>query len=543
MKIIKPSFKILDTWSGNDILKKIERAGRLCYKSENYISDDSCKKFCKTIIKSGHHSVLEHYSISVQIVCDRGVSHEIVRHRIASYSQECLTGDTFIRVGNGVKTIKELYDRKNGMCYDKTHNKTINIRSVNEKGEIILNKLVDVFYKGKQPIYEVITKLGYKIKTTLKHKFLNKDKIYSELENFVVGDTVYVNGRPCLIEITDYEIKRLYEEVGLSPKEISLELDVPYRSVIGKLKRMEIFVSHKNDKNKEKYNFNHTKKSYEKMQQTISEQYKNGRRIWNKGLNESNEPGIKKQADALRNNHHKNGFEEKNSNWKGDRIESLSGKRLRFSKYKKEKCELCGSKLRLENHHIDKDPNNYNKNNKQTLCIDCHNLIHHGWNVGKKIIEDEIISICEIGQEDVYDIEMKKPYNNFIANGFIVHNSTRYCNYSKNKFGNEITVILPCFWDKEVPNRNYYTWKTACEHAEKMYFELIKDGATAQEARSVLPNSLKTEIVCTFNIREWRHFFKLRCSKKAHPQMREIAIPILEEFKKYISVLFDDITY
>lgn len=208
MRIIEPSFKVLeDRLSGIEVLKRIENAGRLCYKSEDNITEESCKKFISTIIKSGHHSVLEHSSISVQIVCDKGVSHEIVRHRIASYSQE----------------------------------------------------------------------------------------------------------------------------------------------------------------------------------------------------------------------------------------------------------------------------------------------------------------------------------------------STRYCNYSKNKFGNEITVIKPCFWEED--SRNYHTWKMSCEHSESIYFDLIKNGSQAQEARSILPNSLKTEIVCTFNMREWRHFFTLRCSKKAHPQMREIARPMLDHFKKTIPVLFDDITY
>jgi len=65
-------------------------------------------------------------------------------------------------------------------------------------------------------------------------------------------------------------------------------------------------------------------------------------------------------------------------------------------------------------------------------------------------------------------------------------------------------------------------------------------GATPQEARSVLPNSLKTEIVVTYNLREWRHFFKMRCSERAHPQMREVAVPLLREFQKLIPVLFDD---
>lgn len=113
--------------------------------------------------------------------------------------------------------------------------------------------------------------------------------------------------------------------------------------------------------------------------------------------------------------------------------------------------------------------------------------------------------------------------------------STRYCNYS----GEGITVIEPLFWD--IGSRRYKLWKAAMRDCEMAYLTLIEDGATPQEARSVLPNSLKTEIVVTYNLREWRHFFRLRYSKKAHPQMREIAIPLLREFKSRIPVIFDDI--
>lgn len=115
--------------------------------------------------------------------------------------------------------------------------------------------------------------------------------------------------------------------------------------------------------------------------------------------------------------------------------------------------------------------------------------------------------------------------------------STRYCNYTKGKFGNELTTIKPCFFEGE----KYEIWRNAMEDAETHYNNLIKAGATPQEARSVLPNSLKTEIVITMNLREWRHFFTLRTSKAAHPQMREIAIPMLKEFKKLIPVIFEDI--
>jgi len=88
MRIVKPSAKLLTDVDGAGVLKRLELFGRVCYKSETKISDGSAEKFVRMIIKRGHHSVLEHISLSARFICDRGVSHEIVRHRLASYSQE-----------------------------------------------------------------------------------------------------------------------------------------------------------------------------------------------------------------------------------------------------------------------------------------------------------------------------------------------------------------------------------------------------------------------------------------------------------------------
>ncbi len=117
--------------------------------------------------------------------------------------------------------------------------------------------------------------------------------------------------------------------------------------------------------------------------------------------------------------------------------------------------------------------------------------------------------------------------------------STRYCSYNKDKFGGEITFIRPCFWDSE-PEK-YALWVKTMEEIEKSYMKLIDMGASPEEARCVLPNSLKTEIVVTMNLREWRHFFKLRTAERAHPQMREIAVPMLKEFQSRVPLMFDDI--
>ena len=150
--------------------------------------------------------------------------------------------------------------------------------------------------------------------------------------------------------------------------------------------------------------------------------------------------------------------------------------------------------------------------------------------------------------------------------------STRYCNYSQDKFGNEITVIAPVFYN-EVPKElkskieqavakvridydsladisgsdlafRYYLWFYSCLISEKAYFNLLEKGATPQEARSILPNSLKTEVIMTANMREWRHFFRLRAAGetgKPHPQMVEVALPLLKEMQSYMPELFGDI--
>lgn len=119
--------------------------------------------------------------------------------------------------------------------------------------------------------------------------------------------------------------------------------------------------------------------------------------------------------------------------------------------------------------------------------------------------------------------------------------STRYCNYYNEKFGKELTVIRPFFWKEG--SKEYNLWLNMMHKIEDTYNALIEEGAEPQQARSILPNSLKTEIVITMNLREWRHFFKLRTAQKAHPQMREVACALLEEFKKKIPIIFSDIIY
>lgn len=119
--------------------------------------------------------------------------------------------------------------------------------------------------------------------------------------------------------------------------------------------------------------------------------------------------------------------------------------------------------------------------------------------------------------------------------------STRYCNYSKDKFGNGVTFILPVrFYDTtDEKEERYDRWIRAMRATEMFYLAELSCGATAQEARDFLPNSLKTEIAMTANLREWRHFFKLRTHQSAHPQMRDLALQAQAMFRQCIPVLFE----
>ena len=170
-------------------------------------------------------------------------------------------------------------------------------------------------------------------------------------------------------------------------------------------------------------------------------------------------------------------------------------------------------------------------------------------NITETSATDFIKRIIKSGHESVIEhekISVKIICDRGVSHEIVRHRiasysqeSTRYCNYTKDKFGNELTFISPIFWDKD--SKEYKMWLMVMQQIEDSYFQLIADGIPPEQARSILPNSLKTEIIVTMNLREWRHFFILRTSKKAHPQMREISIPLLKEFKAILPAVFEDI--
>lgn len=177
------------------------------------------------------------------------------------------------------------------------------------------------------------------------------------------------------------------------------------------------------------------------------------------------------------------------------------------------------------------------------VCYKSENLI------ADESAEKFVAGIIKRGHEAViehFNVTVKFTTDRGITHEIVRHRiasyaqeSTRYCNYNKDKFGKEISVIKPV--DIKEGTKEYEDWVNAMKNSEASYFALIEDGCKPQVARSVLPTCAKTEIMVTMNMREWRHFIKLRASKAAHPDIRILAIDLLKQFKEIIPVIFDDI--
>ena len=510
MKIIEASVELVDDFDATAIMKKIERAGRVCYKSEGNIKSDSAEKFIRGIIKRGHESVIEHASISFKIICDRGVTHELVRHRIASY---CVTGDTIIpsyvskkrRVAKkrDIETIyKWSLDSKCHAAFQQ-----LVLRSFDEQTHsIVPNKIKKVFFNGIKDVFEITTESGRTLKCTEGHRLFT-DEGWKTLGELKPGNFIYVNGLSSL-ENEEW-LRHNYLTLNKTRKQLAEEIGCSESRLYKAFKKFGIVKPLSNRPNRHP---GHGVKGMFSDEQRAD--------ISKRMLGENNHRYLKNRNElsasgAYRESH----------------IKFSSGAC---------KCEYCGAKENIEIHHIDKNPRNNAETNIKFLCSKCHHLWHRPYTVGA--FKDKIQNIDYVGKEKVYDLEMAAPYQNYVANGIIVHNSqesSRFCDYSAGKFGGELTFIKPCFWSED--DENFLLWKETMAQLEKKYLTLRANGAKPEEARSILPNSLKTEIFVTMNLRELRHFLKLRTANAAHPQMREVALKIYKILVEKLPAVFDDI--
>ena len=163
----------------------------------------------------------------------------------------------------------------------------------------------------------------------------------------------------------------------------------------------------------------------------------------------------------------------------------------------------------------------------KTLLKNCINRGH------ESILEHEKITI-----RMVCDIGVYKDLTRHRIASFSIE-STRYCNYGKDKFDNQIKFIKPV--NMEEGTELYEKWYNTCKIIEENYIEMSKMEATPDQLRMLLPHSTAAEVTMTANIREWKHIFSLRCTKHTHPAVEQLMIPLLLKFKKEMPEIFDSI--
>lgn len=409
-------------------------------------------------VESGHLSILEHVAVTFTIEgISRACSHQLVRHRLASY---CVSGDTRIRTSsqktNG-RTIRELYD------LTPQYFNNLKLRCVDESnGNIRYNRPLEIVYSGIKPTYIVRTVHGYEIRTTKEHGFLTENG-WKALEDIEVGERVYINGQ------NSYKDKDwLYEMYHV-------------RNM---------------------------------TQQDIADIC-----------------GVSK--DCI---------------WKGDDITD-GGFRARTARIMYPKrtnvCELCGFHGVTEFHHMNKDLTEYDTNLIE-LCVSCHKAIHRK-EITQRIVLSEITSINYYGYEDTYDVIMPDPYHNFIADGFVVHNSQqsqRYVNMEDFGYVMPETIKEGDVWfTKEVRGEIVeasedfaHEFREYMSYAQSLYSDMVEAGIPEEDARYVLPNACCTNLVVTMNLRELSHFLGLRRCARAQDEIRALAD---EMARQVLDAMFD----
>lgn len=171
---------------------------------------------------------------------------------------------------------------------------------------------------------------------------------------------------------------------------------------------------------------------------------------------------------------------------------------------------------------------NITEDSYKNLLKNCLNRGH------ESVLEHEKVTVRIYGDIGTYKDLTRHRFASFSVE------STRYCSYNKDKYGNEIAVVNPVYMeDKEV----FETWKKAIEDMEKAYMKMKELGASTDMCREILPHSTAAEYTMTANIREWKHILELRTTNHVHPAIRQVLIPLLLLFKEQMPEIFGDIEY
>lgn len=546
MRIISPSYEILTPISEGGIseLSHIERIGRVCYKSEDRITDDgeSAKKFISMLIDKGHC-----YDELTEILTLKGWKkyNELTEDDLYAtlnkdgiveylpkngYTQYEYIGD-MVSVKSQLVDLLVTDEHNMYVCTTTTSQgrKKNNFRLIKAKelintSHVYVKNSNGIIFRGSNIPLNIIKLLGFAIGDGNVHKnnltfhlkkerkinyltnLLNNESIQYSVSNEKDGSVLYRIGLSTDNVLSTYI--NIFKGIYNNKKEKVIPLELiktmnkqECKALLSGLLESDGSYSIMNNKYHSKY-FCTTSK-------ILSDQF---------------------QQLALHCGYSSNLGSIQSSGFGSSKPVYRMSLITRYNKPEINKCAQSKGFMKLVHNqkrvvwciNISPYHNVYvRRNGKPVWCGNCAMIEHSSLSV--KFIVDRGVS-HELVRHRIASFAQE---------------SSRYCNYSKDKFGNEITVIKPCFWKED--SENFKEWKMACENAESTYFYLLSNGASAQEARSVLPNSLKTEIIMTANYREWRAFFKLRTEQAAHPSMREITIPLLKELQQRIPIIFDDI--
>lgn len=529
----------------------VATAAHLCYANSNIdelqkkMDSEYAKKLIKQLIDSGHFSVLEHASFTFGVEgVSRALTHQLVRHRIASY---CLTGDTIIKGARQKSknykkfSLKSLYERTL-TPHGRSRLKLIKLNNYDEeKKQFGAGKIKNIVYTGKHEVWKLETANGQSIKATLNHRFLTKNGWFSLKEIIQNKPELAVNGISCqspklaLLRDKDW-LNKFYNNLNYTQEEIAKKIGCSKHTVRVWVRKhclqKEIGGLHGHAPHKG-YHWKLGRERTEEEKKRVSER-----------MNGSNNPmwrgGITPEAVLLR--------------------KQISSE-LRKSVYARDgyKCQFCnklGGKLTL--HHkiplyVDKtkitDPENL-----VTLCESCHRKIngheheysdifgtktipYHSKSSGcyRTIKWAEIKSIEHCGITDTYDVTMEGPHHNFVANGFVVHNSQQSQRYVNEK--DFAYIIPPKIKANSEMNKKFEEFM---ENSRNFYAEL-SENIPKEDARFVLPNAAETRIIITMNTRSLYNFFEHRLCTRAQWEIRTLANEMLAEVKNVAPLLFDHI--
>ena len=424
----------------------------------------------------------QHRHVAVRVICSRAISHQLVRHRPCGLLQECLSGDTMVRAFSGGNSwsMRQLYkifnDPRCGLARS-----AIRVRTMDKDGEIVPAKIISVMRSKEKPLYLVKTRNNRKIKASANHIFFTENG-QKRLKELSPGDKTFMNG----VDVSRDWLKREYLDKNRSRAAIAGELGMS-DAWLGKVI---------------------ARWGLQKPKGTC---YRGSARpgYGKKGMHgEEGRAAISARMSG-----------ERNHRWVGDRV-TEGGGRARLHRRDSAMGKTCPCGAEAEHmHHVDRDPRNNLDNNIEFLCVACHKARHS--DSVKISWLDEIVSIEPCGIEETYDLEVDRDEHNFAANGFIVHNSQRYCRYD-----DEVTFIRP---EWAADRKDFF--ELQCLLSESGYKTRLDVGLSPQQARGALIADTKTELIMYASLPEWRHIFKMRCDKAADPEARRVMLPLREQFK------------